>query len=78
MRSMLLGYRPNSSALGTADSLVIISFVIAWNFPALAALASFVNKRLLAFEKKKQFDRTKRGRLVQKFELRRIQGVDAI
>lgn len=53
MRSVLLGYRPNSSALGTAGSLVIIGFVIAWNFPALAALASFVNKRMLAFEKKK-------------------------
>ena len=53
MRSVLLGYRPNSSALGTAGSLVTIGFVIAWNFPALAALASFVNKRLLAFKKKK-------------------------
>lgn len=53
MRSVLLGYRPNSSALGTAGSLVIIGFVIAWNFQALAALASFVNKRMLAFEKKK-------------------------
>ena len=53
MRSMLLGYRPNSSALGTAGSLVIIGFVIALNFPALATLASFVSKRMLAFEKKK-------------------------
>ena len=72
MRSVLLGYRPNSSALGTAGSLVIIGFVIAWNFPALAALASFVSKRMLAFEKKKQFDETKRSWLLQKFELRRI------
>ena len=59
MRSVLLGYRPNSSALGTAGSLVIIGFVIAWNFPALAALASFVNKRMLAFEKKKTVWRDK-------------------
>ena len=77
MRSVLLGYRPNSSALGTAGSLVTIGFVIAWNFPALTALASFVNKRFFAFKKKK-FDETKRGRLVQKFELRRIQELDAI
>ena len=53
MRSVLLGYRPNSSALGTAGSLVTIGFVIAWNFPALTALASFVNKRFFAFKKKK-------------------------
>ena len=61
MRGMLLRYRPNSSAIGTASSNVIIGFVIAWNFPALATQASFVNKRMLAFEKKTQFDETKRG-----------------
>ena len=61
MRGMLLRYRPNSSAIGTAGSNVIIGFVIAWNFPALATQASFVNKRMLAFEKKTQFDETKRG-----------------
>ena len=53
MRGVLLGFRPNSSALGTAGSLVTIGFVVAWNFPALATQASFVNKQMLAFEKKK-------------------------
>ena len=57
MRSVLLGYRPKSSALGTAGSIVIIGFVIAWNFPALATLASFVSKRMLAFEKKNSLTR---------------------